>query len=639
MGGGGLGIFAVMAAQCLVLQVLKDMNTLWPSAQLLVTAPLALAIMAVHVASGRAADVALLALAASGLLVLCMHGSQSNHVLLEMAMLAAVLLTAPAPRSWLAAHTDSEGGCSAEWVANRRAWESRLTSATRGILISLYAVTATAKLNDGFFDRRYSCCIQMTAAIAGTWMGEAASAWIGEADWLLAVLPAAALVFEASFALTLAIVMLLDGRAAPSLAIPPHSSASTQAGASAQTGYHGRVVLRTLTVLGGGFHALIALPPPPMSVYPFSMLMAPLYASALAPADMVDAAVRSARASPSWARAVGLAVIGVTVAGAYECSRHPPHLFEYPSYCHFYLGVLWVLYAFGALGAVALGAGGGGPESHTAAREASAAPAAPARVVRRSPQRAPTTLALSHQAPTRPSRRPRASGASSASGAIGFGAGRAALTFAPALTIGLVGCAPYLGVRNYPAFAMFSNLELEGGASNHWLISPTTLRTLRTLSGLAADREHSATSALYILDTDLPSLRHLQVNLAPLLPPATLQALQRAHVAAEFYITPPRWSAPLPEPFRPYAVPAIEVRRRVAPAAAAAESGGPPFYVRYSLVEEGAVEHTIVYEYSWHAGQRNHSGGGPPLDAPLSAWRAWLHRFRSFDPGYSPCRH
>ena len=45
---------------------------------------------------------------------------------------------------------------------------------------------------------------------------------------------------------------------------------------------------------------------------------------------------------------------------------------------------------------------------------------------------------------------------------------------APAAFIFLVSASTYVGVRTYPSFAMFSNLRVEGGASNHWVFGITT---------------------------------------------------------------------------------------------------------------------------------------------------------------------
>ena len=61
-----------------------------------------------------------------------------------------------------------------------------------------------------------------------------------------------------------------------------------------------------------------------------------------------------------------------------------------------------------------------------------------------------------------------------------------------------------------------------------------------------------------------PDVCFTQVNLAPLLPAATLATLRRINASAEFYIAPPRWGAPPTDAFRPFAAPLVEVRRRAA---------------------------------------------------------------------------
>jgi hypothetical protein len=49
------------------------------------------------------------------------------------------------------------------------------------------------------------------------------------------------------------------------------------AAAGGAGGSAGRIAVRALAISGALFHVFIALPPPPMSVYPFSMIMAPMY--------------------------------------------------------------------------------------------------------------------------------------------------------------------------------------------------------------------------------------------------------------------------------------------------------------------------------------------------------------------------
>ena len=164
--------FTLTLSHCLALQVAKDVQVFGLSQP--PTLLLAMAIVAAHMASH---DVVLLALAVSGMLVLLLHGSQSNHVLLEAAVMLAVLLTAPIdvlklPLHWpqqfvkvpLPASTARNGHA----LEQRRAWSLRLTLAMRGILIVLYACTGFAKLNDDWHDPHVSCCVQMfVGSVAG----------------------------------------------------------------------------------------------------------------------------------------------------------------------------------------------------------------------------------------------------------------------------------------------------------------------------------------------------------------------------------------------------------------------------------------------------------------------------------------
>ena len=96
-----LSVYTLVLAQCLALQVVKDAQTLtWHVAgawRALPTVALALAVFRAHARPGDTRST--LALAAAGLLALTVNGSQSNHVLLELALCAATLLAAPGTAS------------------------------------------------------------------------------------------------------------------------------------------------------------------------------------------------------------------------------------------------------------------------------------------------------------------------------------------------------------------------------------------------------------------------------------------------------------------------------------------------------------------------------------------------------------
>ena len=110
-------------------------------------------------------------------------------------------------------------------------------------------------------------------------------------------------------------------------------------------------------------------------------------------------------------------------------------------------------------------------------------------------------------------------------------------------------------------------------------------------------------------------------------------------MAAEFYIAPPSWRDPPTEPaFRPFAVPLVAVRQRIAEAVRRAP--GTPFFVRYRTLEAAAANSSrgTVREYRRRGGKRTASSDAG-LERHVPWFRASLHRFRTFDVAYGPCRH
>ena len=129
----------------------------------------------------------------------------------------------------------------------------------------------------------------------------------------------------------------------------------------------------------------------------------------------------------------------------------------------------------------------------------------------------------------------------------------------------------------------------------------------------------------------------LQVNLAPLLPTRSLAALSALNVSARFYITPPAWPARPTERFRPYAVPVVEVRRRLADAARLARLDGSSLVLRYQRIEGGSLG--VVREYRRRGGKLS-KASDPMLERPLPSVYASLYRFRTFDlDEEQSCRH
>jgi uncharacterized membrane protein YphA (DoxX/SURF4 family) len=186
----------VVLAQCLALQVVKDAQTLtWHITgawRTLPTVALALAVFRAHARPGDTRST--LALAAAGLLALTVNGSQSNHVLLELALCAATLLAAPG---------GSFSRFEARRGAARRAFSSNLTDSTRALLAVLYLSTGFAKLNDDWHDPKRSCCVQMfVGALAGCGVApETAAALLPPFARTLA--PVGATAFELAFGVAL----------------------------------------------------------------------------------------------------------------------------------------------------------------------------------------------------------------------------------------------------------------------------------------------------------------------------------------------------------------------------------------------------------------------------------------------------
>ena len=206
-----------------------------------------------------------------------------------------------------------------------------------------------------------------------------------------------------------------------------------------------------------------------------------------------------------------------------------------------------------------------------------------------------------------------------------------------------VSASTYLGARTYPSFAMFSNLRVEGGSSNHWVVrAPGFFPGSRV--DVPPEEYYGAHVGIEIGETDLASLRDMQVNLAPLFPSRVKEALRETGATAEFHISPPSWGYPPTEETsgkakrkgttpRRFSVPLVEVRRRIS----AAMREGKDVTLRYRWVRGGETE-AKTREFRARGGALV-KGSDPALAAHVPPWRALLHRFRTFHLEYSPCRH
>ena len=618
-----LCVYTLVLAQCLALQVVKDAQTLtWHVTgawRALPTVALALAVLRAHARPGDTRSA--LALAAAGLLALTVNGSQSNHVLLELALCAATLLAAP-------------GGCfsrsEARRDASRRAFSSALTDSTRALLAVLYLSTGFAKLNDDWHDPKQSCCVQMfVGALAGCGLAPATAAALAPAP-ARELMPVGATAFELAFGIALVRDLLTNGWTRERrVRRDGHTDFDTDS-----------VTTRTFAILGGAFHALIASPPPPMSVYPFSALMAPPYVAGLVPHSVTSAARAFARCQDEVKIATAI-FLTTLLAHQHETARSKDEgLFEYPAYFAWRVGATWTVAAFGA---VAYVAGRGvvfdvSDESLT--RPNGREPgddSSPAGLDEREPKAGDDTEASVSLPLTRG----------------GFARGG---KYLPAFFVLVVSAAPYFGYRTYPAFAMFSNLRVEGGGeTNHWVV-----RSVRVSGSiLSGDDSYDAYARAYGPDvavrveaTDLPSLRDAQINLAPLFPDSVKRALRLTDVTPEFLIAPPRWGPRYDNPeasklgsrARPVTLPLAEARRRVSAALAEAKTArdgnGASFFVKFRWVAGGVAEARAT-EFRVKNGEiaRSVKGRDAVLGVSLPWWRALVHRYRAFDLDASPCRH
>jgi hypothetical protein len=119
----------------------------------------------------------------------------------------------------------------------------------------------------------------------------------------------------------------------------------------------------------------------------------------------------------------------------------------------------------------------------------------------------------------------------------------------PALTVLAISLLPYLGLRTYSAFAMFSNLRMSGGVSNHLLLGPAPW-FVRT--------------GAWLEDTNIPEMSGLQIDLAKeYYPKALLSFFQDIlGASATLIICPPKWNKPLVD-FTRFWIPQEKLRQVV----------------------------------------------------------------------------
>lgn len=457
----------------------------------------------------------LVSLCFSHVLSLVHHGSQSNHVIMAILIASAVLLA---------------------YSADRQAWQRKVSGSTYLILIVLYFVSWTHKLNKNWFDRNFSCASLFASGALSMIMPVPANPASSSpfADFVIATSPILA-VFVEIFLPTLLIAWRFVDK------------------------FSSGLVFKIIMVTGAIFHLMICLPLPPMSAYPFSMVMVPMYVLLL-PKESFQ--LIQALTENLFVLAGIVALFSVSIQyGVLAVLGDESMPLEYPAYGLWTISLIWniVVWVFILYAAFGIKV----PYSSLNYR----------------------TFTFSRG-----------------------GVGVAAVLF-------LIGMCPYLGVRNYPALAMFSNLITEGNAGNHLILPPFAI----------VDYPQDT---VRIHSTNLKSLENFQVNLGLYFSKRTQMFNTAYGVSNEFWIAPPSWTAPDDRvvPFVPYSIPVIEFRKHLSTHIA------KDFYVNFTRNSDSIPSMFISTDPS---SVEIHGD----LAAPVSWLQRLVFRFRSFDASYSPCRH
>ena len=321
--------------------------------------------------------------------------------------------------------------------------------------------------------------------------------------------------------------------------------------------------IRLAVILGSIFHLSLALPLPPASFYPFSASCLALY-----PLLMPDV---SEKLTERFTRVMGpfgwMALQGLmlsvcaaaNISGAWSSwVKGGPHdvPFEYPPYDLYNAGICW---CFGVTGFLIFFALLG--EDLRERNEA---------------------------------KKPNL---------------RAA--FVVVLATLFIGLGPYIGTRTYPAFAMFSNLRVEGSHPNHLFLGNGY-----DVLGLQSD-------TVDVLETNSSALRSFQVDLSQLFTSQTESYFAAAKLQKALWICPPKWSHEVKE-FQAFSAPAVALYQRL----------GDTDVAWYARVRRGGVE-SIINDVNDLRGK---------CDTRVPTWlcdmaQQFVGPFRAFDDKYSPCRH
>lgn len=472
-------------------------------------------------------NLSLLCLCITHLISLAIMGSQSNHVLVASAVDVAIIIA---------------------YNPIREKWRKRLAASMFYLLVLLYVLPALHKLNSDFLNPHVSCASHFLSGFLSMILPLPAS---DVTATLIHSAPYQAITLE--FFLPL---LLLFSQ----IARPSSSSVS----------------IKVFYFLGATFHLFLCLPMPPMSVYPFSMVMVPFYIILL-PEEAADIVHHLL---VHW-KLLLLLIAALTLVLSVALQRildGEPLPLEYPHYGLWPAAVLWNICTWSALAFISI--------------------------------RLPSIQRVALR-----------------DGSMTRGSVILVVLFA------VVGLSPYMSIRNYPALAMFSNLRSygEGWKSNHFFMQEEL-----SIGHVWSNKD----SFITIHNTTLPALRYGQVNLANYYLPSILKFNDAYGVKNEFWINPPVWSPTRGDedrPFEEYSIPYIEFNRRVTQGVASQRGTRRDeeiFMIEFSLNGDPESKRLITMPHE------NDSLQLELLSArSLGSIESMLFRFRSFDIHYSPCRH
>jgi hypothetical protein len=463
------------------------------------------------------------------------------------------------------------------------------------LLFFLYLIPGIHKLNNDWFDSTLSCASLFTSGFFSMWnkipQSKEDLSYLFIA-YLIRIAPYQAILIEFGLPTLLILWRIL-----------PYQSSL--------------LIFKILILIGAGFHLMICLPLPPMSVYPFSMTMVPMYVLLL-PYHTSKIIINYTR-NIWFLVVVAISSIAMHVAVKHVLGDEPMPL-EYPPYGLWKISIVWNIIIWSII--------------------IYAIFTTPLQI--RDKQTAKTPL-QSNYFPTVP----------------------LVLLF---LGIGL---SPYIGIRNYPALAMFSNLRNERPLPNHLFIPHYQFFQPKysynsNFTSTTVNLFEERTPMITIYQTNLSSLLYFQVNLAYYFTNHTKHFNQYFNIKNEFWITPPAWKPISPSPssslspstststtsttaFIKYSIPIFELRRKIS----VLSHNQTDFFFVFSLkynynAKEVEALVSCAASNSCHQDLEVKQADESKqllldlyeyITTPISFFESIIFRYRSFDVNYSPCRH